>query len=47
VCVPFCPTLASSWNQISIGVPAVQESSASFSRLGKFMGWPAPVLPAA
>jgi hypothetical protein len=34
--VPFCPTLASSWNLISTGVPAVVPSRACFSREAKF-----------
>ena len=33
---PFCPTLASSWNQISIGLPAAEAGNASATRLGKF-----------
>jgi hypothetical protein len=36
--VPCCPTLASSWNQISTGLPAavVLPSRASFTRLENF-----------
>ena len=34
--VPFCPTRASSWNQISIGLSAAAAGSASFTRAAKF-----------
>src|SRR3981189_2424400 len=34
--VPFCPTLALSWNQISIGLSVAETGSASFTRLAKF-----------
>jgi hypothetical protein len=33
---PFCPTRASSWNQISTGLPAAEAGSAAATRLAKF-----------
>ena len=36
VSVPCCPTLASSWNQISTGLPSARAPSASFAKSAKF-----------
>src|SRR5260370_3477262 len=36
VSVPFWPIRASSWNQISIGLPWAAAGSASFTRMAKF-----------
>ena len=36
VSVPCWPTLASSWNQISIGLPAARSPSASLAKSAKF-----------
>ena len=39
---PFCPTLASSWNQISIGLPAAEAGNASATRLGEVLFYKSP-----
>jgi hypothetical protein len=36
VSVPFWPIRASSWNQISVGLPVAAAGSASFTRAAKF-----------
>ena len=38
----FCPIRASSWNQISIGLPPACRAAVSSTMAGKLMGWPAP-----